>query len=47
MNWWNVIKVAARVGMAVGRVKEAKRVNEIIVAVDKVIKTAENEKGKK
>lgn len=44
MNWWKVVKTAVKVGLAVGKVKEAKRVEEIVDAVDKVVKTVEKEK---
>ena len=40
MKWWRVIKVALAVGMKVGRVKEAKRVGEIVDAIDVVIAEA-------
>ncbi len=47
MNWWNVVKVAVKVGLSVGRVKEAKRVQEITDAVDVVVKAAIKEGKKK
>lgn len=46
MKWWRVIKVALAVGMKVGRVKEAPRVNEIIDAVDVVIAAAQQAEKK-
>lgn len=47
MNWWKVVKVAVKVGLRVGRVKEAKRVEEIVAAVDEVVAAAVAEKEKK
>lgn len=46
MNWWKVIKVALTVGLKLGRVKEAKKVTEIVAGIDEVIATAAAEKGK-
>lgn len=40
MKWWRVLKVALTVGMAVGKVKEKKRVGEIVDAIDTVIAEA-------
>ena len=40
MKWWNVIKVAVTVGLKLGRVKEAKRVTEIVEGIDTVITEA-------
>ena len=40
MKWWRVLKVALTVGMAVGRVKEKKRIGEIVDAIDTVIAEA-------
>lgn len=44
MNWWKVIKTAVKVAVSVGKVKEAKRVDEIVDAVDKVVRAVEKEK---
>jgi len=46
MKWWRVVKVAVKVGLAVGKVKETKKVNQIVAAVDKVIAAVEKEKAK-
>lgn len=44
-KWWKVVKVAVKVAMKVGRVKEKARVDEFIEGIDTVIKEAEKPKG--
>lgn len=46
-KWWKVVKVALKVGMKVGRVKEKARVGEIVDAIDAVIAEVEKPSPKK
>ena len=41
MKWWRVVKAAVAVGLKLGRVKEAKRITEIVEGIDTVITEAQ------
>lgn len=40
MKWWRVTKTAIKVGLRLGRVKEAERITQVVDGIDKVLEAA-------